>query len=125
MSFLFRSKYKRPAALTDADYDHEIQLVDHSDRSVSLNPSRSLSRSQQAQLDALPTIVVTDSSSRDQFDESLGRKRSLRAELTRRKWKKYRDVHVAADEIEENSSFTITSVTCVTFWSYCCVVKMY
>lgn len=110
MSFLFRSKYKRPAALTDADYDHEIQLVDHSDRSVSLN----LSRSKQAQLDALPTIVVTDSSSRDQFDESLGRKRSLRAELTRRKWKKYRDVHVAADEIEENSSFTITSVTCVT-----------
>ncbi|QSZ31718.1 hypothetical protein DSL72_001285 [Monilinia vaccinii-corymbosi] len=99
---LLRSKYKRPEALTDADYDHEIQLVDRTDPGVSQVRSRSRSRSTQARVDGLPAIVITDSSSRDQTDGPLRRKLSLRAELTKRKWKKYRDAHVAADEIEES-----------------------
>ncbi|KAB8301052.1 hypothetical protein EYC80_002974 [Monilinia laxa] len=102
MSFSLRSKYKRPEALTDADYDHEIQLVDQSDSNVSRGRSRSRSTSRQAQVDSLPAIVITDSSSKGQIDEPLRRKLSLRAELTKRKWKKYRDVHVAADEIEDS-----------------------
>ncbi|RAL65291.1 hypothetical protein DID88_000859 [Monilinia fructigena] len=85
MSFSLRSKYKRPEALTDADYDHEIQLVDRIDSNVSRSRSRS-----------------TNSSSRGQINEPLRRKLSLRTELTKRKWKKYRDVHVAADEIEDS-----------------------
>ncbi|KAF7858575.1 hypothetical protein EAF04_009175 [Stromatinia cepivora] len=107
MAFSLRSRYKRPAQLTDADYDHEIELVDHTDPNPNRNGSRS--RSRQAGIDDLPAIIVTDSSSRDRVDEPSRRKRSLRAELTRRKWKKYRDAHVAADEIED-SPVRISSV---------------
>lgn len=107
MAFSLRSRYKRPAQLTDADYDHEIELVDHTDPNASRGGSRS--RSRQAKIDDLPAIIVTDSSSRDRVDEPSRRKRSLRAELTRRKWKKYRDAHVAADEIE-SSPVRISSV---------------
>lgn len=115
MSFSLRSKYKRPEALTDADYDHEIQLVDRTDSNVTRGRVRSRSRStnRQAQVDSLPAIVITDSSSRGQIDEPLRRKLSLRAELTKRKWKKYRDVHVAADEIED-SPVQVGSVMYVT-----------
>ncbi|TGO27978.1 hypothetical protein BPAE_0034g00580 [Botrytis paeoniae] len=101
---IFQSKNKRPQPLTDADYDHEIVLMDHTDPNAVQSRSRSRSRSRRGQvkIDDLPAIIVTDSSSRDRDDEPLRRKRSLRAELTRRKWKKYRDAHVAADEIEDS-----------------------
>ncbi|ATZ49254.1 hypothetical protein BCIN_04g04240 [Botrytis cinerea B05.10] len=101
---ILQSKNKRPEPLTDADYDHEIGLEDHADPNAIQSRSRSRSRSRrgQVQIDDLPAIVVTDASSRDRADEPLRRKRSLRAELTRRKWRKYKDAHVAADEIEDS-----------------------
>lgn len=101
---ILQSKNKRPEPLTDADYDHEIGLEDHADPNAIQSRSRSRSRSRrgQVQIDHLPAIVVTDASSRDRADEPLRRKRSLRAELTRRKWRKYKDAHVAADEIEDS-----------------------
>lgn len=107
MDSIFRSKYKRTEPYTDADYDHEIELLDHTGPNASRSGSRS--RSRQGKIDdGLPAIIVTDSSSRGR-DELSRRKRLLMRELTRRKWKKYRDVHVAADEIE-NTPVKISSI---------------
>jgi hypothetical protein len=87
MSLLLSSK-RRPAPLTDADYDHEIQLVDHTKPH-----SHGHSRSQSDGLRPSSTRV-SDSSSRRHSDAPLYKHTTslhIREELIRRKFSKYQD----------------------------------
>jgi hypothetical protein len=91
MSLLHSSK-RRPAPLTDADYDHEIQLVDHTKPQSPLGHSRSQSDGLQ------PTETrLSDSSSRRHSDVPLYKHTTplhIREELIRRKFSKYQDRHL-------------------------------
>ena len=74
------SSTRRPPPLQDVDYDHEINLIDHT-RSRSESPPRSPG-------------VLSDSSSRRHSDAPLYKHTStLRKEITRRNFSKYQDRH--------------------------------
>jgi len=91
MSLHLHSSKRRPAPLVDADYDHEITLVDAT-RSTSAHrsPSRSLSR--QIPGSPGPSPNLSDSDSRRHSNVPL-RKRDapeqIHEELTKRKYRKY------------------------------------
>lgn len=83
---LLHSSKRRPEPLKPEDYDHHIDLVDH----TSLTVERVRSRS--ADDRPISPGVASDSSSRRHSDVPLHRKTStLRRELTRRKYAKYQD----------------------------------
>lgn len=88
MSLLHSSK-RRPAPLADADYDHEIQLVDHTKPQSPHGHSRSQSDGLQ------PTDTrLSDSSSRRHSDVPLYKHTTplhIREELIRLKFSKYQD----------------------------------
>ncbi|KAM3069434.1 hypothetical protein ACMFMG_005541 [Clarireedia jacksonii] len=95
---LLQSKNKRPQPLQDKDYDHEIQLVDHTQKTASGLPSPTRKRPP-----SLPRISISESSSSTNVQGDgarLKKHRTLREELTRRKYKKYQDVHVDVDEVD-------------------------
>lgn len=87
---LLHSSTRRPSPLRDSDYDHEINLVDHTITNGSpLSPPRSHSVSHRA-----PSPSVSNSSSRRHSDAPLRKdssRQKLRQEITRRKYKKYQD----------------------------------
>lgn len=85
---LLHSSTRRPSPLQDADYDHEISLIDHT---RSQTPKLSQSRSPN---DTHLTPEVSDSSSRRHSDVPLRKHATpqrLRKEITRRKYAKYQD----------------------------------
>jgi len=90
---LLKSSTRRPAPLTDIDYDHEIGLEDHTKRPPSPRPSRSLSATERP-----ISNVLSDSSSRRHSDAPLRKDKSserserrLRRKYTKRKYRKYQD----------------------------------
>jgi hypothetical protein len=90
---LLRPSKRRPLPLTDADYDHEIRLVDHTKpQGHSRNKS-----------DGLQSTSTRDSdiSSRRHSDVPLYKSKTplhIRDELVRRKFSKYQDRHEASYE---------------------------
>jgi hypothetical protein len=95
---LLHSKNKRPQPLQDKDYDHEIQLVDHTQKVARGLPSPTRERPP-----SLPRISISESSSSTNVQgdgAQLKKHRTLREELTKRKYKKYQDVHVDVNEVD-------------------------
>ncbi|PQE13721.1 meiotically up-regulated 65 protein [Rutstroemia sp. NJR-2017a BVV2] len=95
---LLHSKNKRPQPLQDKDYDHEIQLVDHTQKVARGLPSPTRERPP-----SLPRISISESSSSTNVQADGGhlkKHRTLREELTKRKYKKYQDVHVDVNEVD-------------------------
>ncbi|TVY64305.1 Meiotically up-regulated protein [Lachnellula suecica] len=83
---LLHSSTRRPSPLKDTDYDHEINLVDHTISNGNLSPSQSATDR--------PTSTLSDSSSRRHSDAPLRKdssRQKLRKEITKRKYKKYQD----------------------------------
>jgi len=90
MSLLRKSK-RRPAPLTDADYDHEIRLEDHTSPQSPPGHSRSQSDGLQPS-----STHASDSSSRRHSDVPLYKHTTplhIREELIKRKFSKYQDRH--------------------------------
>ena len=85
---LLQSSTRRPSPLRDVDYDHEINLVDHT-RSHSASPPRSPG-------------VVSDSSSRRHSDAPLRKRDTIRKEITRRKFSKYQNRQL--DELDDGQA---------------------
>lgn len=86
---LLRPSTRRPPPLTDADYDHQIQLVDQTEP----QSPQTLSRNGSNGLQPFSTHV-SDSSSRRNSDVPLYKHSTplhLREELVRRKFAKYQD----------------------------------
>jgi hypothetical protein len=88
---LLRPSKRRPPPLTDADYDHEIRLVDHTKAQSPQGHSRS-------QSDGLQSTATraSDSSSRRHSDVPLYKHTTplhIREELIRRKFSRYQDRH--------------------------------
>ncbi|CZR59736.1 uncharacterized protein PAC_09630 [Phialocephala subalpina] len=85
---LIHSSTRRPAPLQDADYDHEIDLIDHT-RPETPKPSRSHSPH------GTPlTPETSDSASRWDSNVPLRKHatpQALRKEITKRKYRKYQD----------------------------------
>jgi hypothetical protein len=93
MSLLHKSK-RRPQPLTDADYDHEIRLEDHTKPPSPQGHSRSQSDGLQSS-----STRDSDSSSRRHSDVPLYKHTTplhIREELIRRKFSKYQDRHEAS-----------------------------
>lgn len=94
MSYLHSSK-RRPDPLKPEDYDHEIDLVDHTSSILASARSRS------SENRPISPGVVSISSSRRHSDAPLHKKTStLRRELTKRKYAKYQDrrENIASDD---------------------------
>ena len=88
---LLHSSTRRPSPLRDVDYDHEINLIDHT-----VAPSL---RSQSASPQPGSPGVLSDSSSRRHSDAPLRKHTStLRKELTKRKFSKYQDRHLGSED---------------------------
>ena len=84
---LLHSSTRRPSPLRDVDYDHEINLIDHT------KPQNL--RSQSASPRPGSPGVLSDSSSRRYSDTPLHKHTSaLRKEITKRKFSKYQDRHL-------------------------------
>ncbi|CAL3971573.1 unnamed protein product, partial [Diplocarpon coronariae] len=85
---LLHSSTRRPAPLSDKDYDHEINLIDHT-RPQSLDIARSRSADGRTL-----SPGISDSSSRTHSDGRLRKHATplkLRQELTKRRYSKYQD----------------------------------
>jgi hypothetical protein len=85
---LIHSSTRRPAPLQDADYDHEINLIDHTKAEIP-KPSRSLSPN-----GTHLTPELSNSSSRRHSDVPLRKHATpqrLRREITKRKYAKYQN----------------------------------
>jgi hypothetical protein len=84
---LLHSSTRRPSPLRDVDYDHEINLIDHT-KQASL-------RAQSASPRPGSPDILSDSSSRRHSDAPLRKHTStLRKEITKRKFSKYQDRHL-------------------------------
>ncbi|KAH7356613.1 hypothetical protein BKA65DRAFT_392954 [Rhexocercosporidium sp. MPI-PUGE-AT-0058] len=86
---ILHSSTRRPSPLKDTDYDHEINLIDHT-RPESPEVARSRSVGERP----LSPGVISDSSSRRHSDVPLRKHTTplrLRQELTKRKYSKYQD----------------------------------
>ncbi|XMA13138.1 hypothetical protein WAI453_005929 [Rhynchosporium graminicola] len=87
---ILHSSTRRPSPLKDTDYDHEINLIDHTRAE-----SPEVARSRSAGPGPASPGVASDSSSRRHSNSPLRRKHSsplkLRQELTKRKYQKYQD----------------------------------
>ncbi|KAG4436848.1 hypothetical protein IFR05_007654 [Cadophora sp. M221] len=86
---ILHSSTRRPSPLKDTDYDHEINLIDHT-----RPESPEVARSRSAGERPLSPGVVSDSSSRRHSDAPLRKHTTplrLRQELTKRKYSKYQD----------------------------------
>ncbi|KUJ11989.1 uncharacterized protein LY89DRAFT_624284 [Mollisia scopiformis] len=106
---LLHSSTRRPAPLQDEDYDHEINLIDHTKQDTAQPTSlKRLSRSRSPNGTHL-TPEISDSSSRRHSDVPLRKHATpqhLRKELTRRKYAKYQDrgvANVSDDEQAEDA----------------------
>ncbi|KAH6674132.1 hypothetical protein B0J14DRAFT_589288 [Halenospora varia] len=102
---LLHSSTRRPSPLKDTDYDHEINLVDHTRGQSPTEQARSRSLDPRA-----PSPGVSDSSSRRHSDVPLRKhetRKRLRQEVARRKYKKYQDrgpEAADADDTDEDGS---------------------
>jgi hypothetical protein len=83
------SSHRRPAALTDTDYDHEILLVDHTRRTDTQLSARSRSQSVTSIRPGPPERV--DTLTRRHSDSQLRKTSMLRKEIAKRRYSKYQD----------------------------------
>ena len=85
---------RRPPSLKDDDYDHEINLIDHTQTT---GRSRSYSTTDGNRRDSLQ--LPEDVSPRRHSDDQLRKKRTLREELERRRYSKtkYQNRHLEED----------------------------
>lgn len=89
MSVFKHTSSRRPSALTDADYDHEIFLIDRTHES-SIGPLSTRSRSQSVgSVDILTSSPADQSASRRDSDAGLRRKYTLREQLAKRQVSKF------------------------------------
>jgi hypothetical protein len=95
MSLHLHSSTRRPEPLKNTDYDHEINLVDHTRQDTALirdgGPS---SRSRSAGRITQASDAASDSSSRRLSDVPLKKRHTkdkLRKEMSKRKYKKFQD----------------------------------
>jgi len=117
MSLHLHSSKRRPAQLVDADYDHEISLVDAT-RSPSTYRSPNRSPTRQVSGSPGPSPGFSDSESRRHSNVPL-RKRDtseqIHKELTKRKYRKYLDKRsgersgIVSDVTEEDEERTAGS----------------
>jgi hypothetical protein len=99
---LLRPSKRRPPPLTDADYDHEIRLVDHTKPQSPQGHSRSKSDGLQS-----TTTHDSDSSSRRHSDVPLYKSKTplhIREELVRRKFSKYQERHEASYDGQQEAA---------------------
>ncbi|KAL2073626.1 hypothetical protein VTL71DRAFT_10952 [Oculimacula yallundae] len=92
---ILHSSTRRPSPMKDTDYDHEINLVDHT-----RPESPEIARSRSVGHQALSPSVASDSSSRRHSDVPLRKHNTplkLRQELTKRKYQKYQDRRLGAE----------------------------
>lgn len=87
---MLHSSTRRPSPLKDTDYDHEINLVDHTKSIGSHSRSRSANH-------RIPSPSISTSSSRRHSDAPLRKdtsRQKLQKEITKRKYKKYQSRRV-------------------------------
>lgn len=87
----FPSSHQRPAALTYADYDHEIFLVDRTNRTDSGLSTRSRSQSATFNRAPPPPPDRVDTLTRRHSDTQLRKSDTLRKEIAKRRYTKYLD----------------------------------
>jgi len=112
---ILHSSTRRPAALKDTDYDHEIILIDHTAASPTRTPTRTPSPNHE-DIDCQNSPgVVSDSSSRRHSDVPLRKhntaSKKLRQQVARRKYGKYKGQPAGDDGSNEADGDTSAADT--------------
>lgn len=107
---LLHSSTRRPAALKDTDYDHEIILVDHTIAPTppppqTRSPSREGQEGQAEDIERFPSpVTASDSSSRRYSDVPLRKNASkkMRQQVARRKYGKFKGQTLREGEVSHD-----------------------